>query len=186
MPSSTKPMLKARPSKPRFAKPGSRFESGEQEPPKPLSAESLRGKALALLTFREHSQAELREKLLEKGGEAEAIEALLDDLAQSGLQSDERFADVFVRNRFVRGKGPQVIRSELKARGLNTESATEALTESGCDWLAHAAAIRERRFGTELPTEQKEKARQMRFLQYRGFTGAQIGRVFRGVTGDDD
>ncbi len=160
MPSLMKPTRKFR-----HGKSGSVLESGLLAVAEPLSAEALRGKALALLTFREHSQAELREKLLDKGGDAEAIGILLEDLAQTGLQSDERFADVFVRNRFVRGKGPQVIRSELKGRGVNAESATDALSESGCDWLAHAAAIRERRFGAELPTEQKEKARQMRWQQ---------------------
>jgi regulatory protein len=159
------------------------LDDSVSEPPSP---EALRGKALALLTLREHSQAELREKLQAKGGKPADVEAVIEDLVESRLQSNERFAEAFVRSRVVRGRGPQVIRAELKSRGLDADAAAEALGAASCDWLAQAAEVRERRFGSSLPAEQKEKARQIRFLQYRGFTGAQISRVLRGALVDED
>lgn len=150
------------------------------------SLEFLQGRALALQARREHSRQEIRQKLLELGGAPAQVEFLLDGLVQRRLQSDARFAEVFVRSRAERGYGPRVIAAELKERGVAPEVMDAALAGSGYDWSAQAAYVRQKRFGGSLPADMKEKARQLRFLQYRGFGGAQLSQALCSALLPDD
>lgn len=150
--------------------------SGEGDQPSP---EFLKGRALAMLGRREHSRIELRRKLLDLGGQPEQVDDLLDELVSRRFQSDERFAEVFVRSRAERGYGPVAILADLKNRGLAADEAQAFLSASGYDWDEQAVKARDRRFGASLPRETRDKARQLRFLQYRGFTGAQSGHALR-------
>ena len=133
-----------------------------------------RKKAMDLLARREHARGELLTKLEKAGFEsAIALDAIL-RLQAENLQSDARFAESFVQSRFNQGKGPVRIRQELRERDVAPATIDAAFSEFGADWQALARQTRERKFGTELPREFKEKARQMRFLQYRGFEQEQI------------
>lgn len=151
----------------------------EASAPASLSAEALRGKALALLTRREHSRAELQGKLVAVGGEAAQVTSLLDELVELRLQSDERFVEAFVRSRVQRGNGPLNIGNELRQRGVASELVSALVQEGEQDWYELARQARERRFGQELPAERREQARQLRFLQYRGFSAAQAMKALR-------
>lgn len=133
-----------------------------------------------LLARREHSLAELRTKLAARGFDAEEIDAALDGLSREGLADEARFIEAFVASRIRKGYGPSKIRAELIGRGIAAQAAAEGLAGTG-DWIALARAVREKRFGTALPRDFRERARQMRFLEYRGFTGEQIRSCF-----DDD
>lgn len=141
------------------------------------TVDALRGRALALLTRREHSRVEIERKLLDQGGAAPLVAQVLDELAERRLQSDERFAEVFVRSRAQKGQGPRTIAADLRGRGLDGEQVSAALEASGHDWTRRAGEVRQARFGRELPTEPRERARQMRFLQYRGFSGSDCARA---------
>lgn len=154
--------------------------------PEPLSHDALRGRALAMLTRRDHSRQELTRKLLEQGGLVDRVEAVLDELAERGLQCDARFVEVFVRSRAERGCGPRMILADLRGRGVDSELVERAIEASGYDWQKQANALRERRFGRAVPVEMREKARQLRFLQYRGFSGAQAGKALRCDPPEDD
>jgi regulatory protein len=90
-------------------------------------------------------------------------------LRSEGLQDDSRFVESFIRSRINRGKGPVRIRAELRQRGLDSMLIDAGLEEAEEDWYELARKVREQKFGSERPREFKEKARQMRFLQYRGF-----------------
>jgi regulatory protein len=143
---------------------------------------AIRHTALDLLARREHSRCELSRKLEARGFEREAVEGVLAALEAEDLLSDTRFAEQFVRSRFQRGSGPHRIHAELRERGVD-----EALIEYGLailadDWQARLREVREKKFGRAIPSDFRERSRQMRFLQQRGFTPEQIGRVFR----DDD
>lgn len=139
-----------------------------------------RDTALGLLANREHSTRQLQDKLLARGYETEEIGPVLEALTREGLLSDARFVEAFVHSRRERGSGPLKIRAELRQRGIEDEVLIAAwLEERDTDWLARAEAVREKKFGPALPTDYREKARQMRFLQYRGFTPEQIRRVLR-------
>lgn len=140
---------------------------------------SARHTALDLLSRREHSRAELRTKLGERGHADADITATLDRLVTEGLQSDARFAEQFVTSRCGRGQGPLRIRAELVQRGVEGALVEAALSLDEADWQALAAQARVRKFGAALPRDMREQARQACFLAQRGFSTAQIRAALR-------
>ena len=150
---------------------------------------SLRARALQYLARREYSRAELRKKLLphvqadddfEQAFDSSGpvnLDALLDDLTVRGWLSDERAATQLVhakRSRF----GTQRITHELRQRGIAEELISAALPELKDSELAAAREVWQKKFGVA-PQDEKEKARQVRFLQSRGFSMDAIFKVLR-------
>jgi regulatory protein len=133
-----------------------------------------RKKAMDYLARREHGRTELLNKLTKFGFEADAADDAVAQLVDDGLQSDTRFAEAFVRSRIGQGKGPARIRAELREHGVSDGVIDTALSEAGQDWFELAIDVRFKKFGAERPADFKEKARQMRFLQSRGFDSDQI------------
>jgi regulatory protein len=125
-----------------------------------------------LLARREHSRLELERKLAARSFEASLIHDVLDQLERDGLLSAERFAESFVASRYAKGQGPYRIRRELAERGV--ESAEAILGDARFDWGALARTVRIKRFGPAPPPSLADKARQVRFLEYRGFGGEHI------------
>jgi len=146
--------------------------------PAGASPASPRRLAMDCLARREHSVEELRRKLAARDFTPEAIDATLAELEQDGLLSDARFAEAFTASRYRQGKGPSRLRAEMQQRGLAGELIAAALETR--DWHHAAREARAKKFGPELPTEFKDKARQARFLQYRGFDGEQISHALAG------
>lgn len=142
--------------------------------PEPPTEAACREQAVALLARRDHSRLELTRKLDGRGFPPEMIAAVLAELERTGLLRAERFAGSFVRTRVAKGQGPRRIRGELAERGVAAAGAAAALAAEEVDWIAAARAARCKRFGPDLPRDFKERARQARFLQYRGFDAAQI------------
>jgi regulatory protein len=130
--------------------------------------------ALELLARREHSRRELTRKLAARGFPDDVVTSVLEKLERTGALADARFTDSFVRSRVSKGQGPQRIRAELAQRGISDEEADGVLRAAEVDWLATIRAVRAKRFGAEPPRDYAERARQARFLQYRGFDSAQI------------
>jgi regulatory protein len=121
------------------------------------------------LARREYGQRELERKLASAGFDADiAADAVL-QLKSDGLQDDRRFSEAFVRSRVHQGKGPARVRADLGERGVSGELVAAILSEMSVDWFAQAAEVRIKKFGPDFPADFKEKARQMKFLQYRGF-----------------
>ena len=139
---------------------------------------SARRTALDLLARREHSLAELRGKLAAREFAQEEIDATLDRLAREGLASDERFAEAFIAAHVRKGQGPVRLRAELQRRGVGADIIAAHLAAADRDWLALAREVRQRRFGAAGPRDFRERARQSRFLEYRGFTMEQIRAAF--------
>jgi regulatory protein len=142
---------------------------------------SIRKIALDLLARREHSVAELREKLASRGFEPEEIDTTLAVLMDDGLLSEDRFVENFVGSYTRRGHGPIWLRAELERRGIAGAQITETLANMDVDWVEAAETVRRKRFGAKVPADFKEQARQARFLQYRGFTAEQARAVLRKV-----
>lgn len=133
-----------------------------------------RKKAMDYLARREYGRRELEQKLIAAGFEsATAIDAI-HKLAAEGLQDDRRFVESFTQSRIGKGKGPVRIRQELGERGVSQALIDEVLDAVAEDWFELAKEIRAKKFGGDLPRDFTEKARQMRFLQYRGFETAHI------------
>ncbi|MDJ0701177.1 MAG: regulatory protein RecX [Woeseiaceae bacterium] len=137
-----------------------------------------RKKAMDLLARREHTRDELCRKLEKAGFDSEVAFDAIGALSDEGLQSDERFVESFVQSRIKQGKGPARIRADLGHKGVRAAMIDAAIEEAGADWCALARETRARKFGPDLPDDFKEKARQMRFLQYRGFESDHIQSAF--------
>jgi len=137
----------------------------------------LRQLALKLLARREHSRAELARKLAAHGDAGE-IEALLDQLQQSGLLSDRRFAAGYVRRQGVR-LGAGRMRQVLRSRGVDDETVAATLADAALpDEIERAREVWRRKFGLP-PQDLREWARQARFLQQRGFAVELIRRLLK-------
>lgn len=135
---------------------------------------AARKKAMDYLARREYGKQELVHKLAAAGFEATVAGAAVDKLADEGLQDDRRFIESFLQSRISQGKGPLRIRQELGERELDSSMIEEAFTNASEDWFTLAEKVRVKKFGPGLPREFRDKARQMRFLQYRGFESAHI------------
>ncbi|MDJ0939891.1 MAG: regulatory protein RecX [Woeseiaceae bacterium] len=140
-----------------------------------------RKKAMDYLARREHSRDELMKKLEKAGFDGNVALDAIEALKAEGLQSDRRFVEAFVQSNVRKGKGPARIRASLRERGIREPLVDAVLTELDTDWAALAIEVHRRKFGDELPVDFKEKARQMRFLQYRGFESEQIQAAVSGT-----
>ncbi|OGI41393.1 MAG: hypothetical protein A2140_02130 [Candidatus Muproteobacteria bacterium RBG_16_62_13] len=149
--------------------------SGKSADP-PTLAEA-RQIALKLLARREHSPGEMREKLDRKHCPAEIAEQVIQRLIAERLLSEERFVEGYVQARRRRGYGPVRIREELRQRGVDKGAIEPWLDAGSRDWLEDLRRVRRKKFGAKLPGDFSERARQARFLQYRGFTAEQIQKV---------
>jgi regulatory protein len=138
---------------------------------------SVREKAMDFLANREHSQFELARKLQSKGYEEDEIFVALEQLTQDRLLCDERFAESFIHSRLNRGQGPLKIKMELKQRGVNDDIIRQYMEKQSTDWTGLAMEVKRKRFGDSLPDDYKERMRQARFLQQRGFNQEHIQAV---------
>jgi len=129
----------------------------------------LKDAALRLLARREHSLRELSHKLTDRGWPQGDVEALVTELAETGLQSDERFAESYARSRAEKFYGPMRIRAELGERGINRILVDKTLREIEVDWIERAASWYERRYGAAPPADLKELSRRQQALIRRGF-----------------
>lgn len=133
-----------------------------------------RKKAMDYLARREHGRAELLDKLTRFGFDSDVADDAVAQLVADNLQSDTRFTEAFIASRINQGKGPVKIRAELRERGIAGSTVDHGLEAAAQDWYRAACEVREKKFGTEFPADFNEKARQMRFLQARGFDTDQI------------
>lgn len=138
---------------------------------------SLRDRALRLLGQREHTRAELARKLSRYAEEGDDLDALIGELGQEGLVSDQRFAEHFIAAKQKRF-GSLKIAHELKSKGVDAESIAQLTVNSREHELESARAVWQRKFSSP-PTSSAEKAKQMRFLQGRGFSSDTIYRLFK-------
>ena len=160
---------------------------GERSRRSERPAKSLKARAIALLARREYSRGEIRARLVASGDAAAQVDAVLDELVSLGYLSDARFANAVVARK-RRSHGRHAISATLKARGVSDELIATALKEGAIDDKSALAALWRRRYGTA-PVDEREKARQIRFLQSRGFALAAILDLLRELpndTGDDE
>jgi len=90
------------------------------------------------------------------------------------LLSDDRFVEMLIRARRRRGYGPVRIRRELQEKGVADDVIGRWLDVGSHDWTEEVKRVRQRKYGAGMPKSMSERAKQARFLQYRGFTFDQI------------
>ena len=129
--------------------------------------------ALKMLMRREHSKLELRQKLNLKDFDDAVINDSISLLVEQKYQSDERFSEAFILMRFNQGKGPIKISMELKSRGISEFDLTLF------NWFELAKDVKYKKFGDSKFLDYKEKSKQKRFLQSRGFGFDEINQAFQ-------
>lgn len=150
----------------------------------------LLDKATRILAMRDHSEQELRRKLSaqptfpgkpkteEDPFTPEDIEKVIAWCYEHRWLDDAQFASRFIASRNRKGYGPQRIRQELQGKGIARDLSEAAMENCEIDWQEMARDIAERKFGEQLPTEWKERAKVQRYLQYRGFYMEDIQAVY--------
>ena len=138
---------------------------------------AARNDAIRALARREYGVWELTRKLVQKGHDSAVVADVVAVLEQQGMLSDERYAKARANSLVNRGYGPRRIERELNEKHIAQRIVTTVLERPKGYWDELAARVRSKKFGPPVPTDFKEKARQMRFLQYRGFSSGQISRA---------
>ena len=139
---------------------------------------SLKGRALRLLSGREHSRAELDRKLKHFEEEPGTLARALDELQARGFISEQRVIESVINRRAVK-LGAARIRQELQGKGLEPSVIAEAIAALRTTENERALAVWQKKFGAP-PANALEAARQMRFLAARGFDADAIRQVVRG------
>jgi len=130
--------------------------------------------AMNALARREHSELEILQKLQDKGCDKQQASATVRQLVADGLISDARFTEGIVRYRRNRGMGPVRIARELSQKGVQDTIIEQWLDARQREWFEAAVHARKKKFGAACPDSYDARARQARFLQYRGFNFDQI------------
>lgn len=172
-------------------RPGGKPSLSEAQVADPGHARSY---AIFLLSRRDYSASELRKKMKGRGYLEDAIVPVLDELLASNTINDRRYGSNVVAYRARRGQGPVRIRNELRKAGVAAEDVEAAVAgesegQAGGDapdFVRRAKEVRSRKFGPETPKDRKERAKQARFLQYRGFSTDHIRAVLEGAPDDSD
>jgi regulatory protein len=141
---------------------------------------AARTAAIALLARRDLASTELRQKLRARSFDDPTTDGVIADLTREGILDDARFAQNYVLYHAGRGQGPLRIAAELRRLGL-AAAVVDAALAAGPDWHGLARKVQQARFGHQPPQDWPQKARQARFLQYRGFSSDHI----RAATGAD-
>jgi regulatory protein len=142
-----------------------------------LVTRTLRAQAIRLLARREYARSELESRLVGAGADRAEVRNTLDDLGAQGLLSDQRFACAVVTQKAGR-YSRRSIAGGLKAKGVAPDDIDNALREADLDDDVALKTLWQRRFG-QVPTSDREKARQVRYLQARGFALSAILKLFR-------
>ena len=129
----------------------------------------VRDRAWMLLTRREHSVKELRQKLVQRGFDSQAVDSVLTDLEKRGDVSDARFAETMISHRAKGGYGPAYIRQELRKKGITPDLVASTLDSVDICWQEIAMLKYTARFAGEPILDYKEWARRASYLQRRGF-----------------
>jgi len=132
----------------------------------------LKAKAIQLLARREHGRKELSSKLPE--ADAGIVDQVLDQLELDGYLSDQRYASMLLRSRFSQGYGLQRVRADLIKKGVSLDWLELAEEEEQPDWFELAREQLHRKFRDGIADDFKQRNKQMRYLQGRGFSFDQI------------
>lgn len=144
------------------------YSNSDDQANKPLlTGTRLRSYAFALLTRKEYAKAELIEKLSLYAQDRDEVLALVEELSERQYQSDQRVAEMVLSSQIRKGKGPNRIKQALKLKQLDSNLILEDIQD--VDWFEQAYQLKVKKFGIQIEKDPKQKAKQIRFLKYRGF-----------------
>ena len=135
-----------------------------------LELSELRVAAINLLSRREYSRHEIFQKLSPRAQDQDELQQVLNKLEELGYQSDQRFAESFLRSRIYRGLGKNRIVREMKEKGISLELAAQAIALEQPDWFELAVQSATNKVRTLDMSDYSERQKLFRYLSYRGFT----------------
>ncbi len=166
-------------SKKSFSKKNPHENKFKEDSSKVITIGSVRFAAMSYLAAREHSQKELVQKLNRRFDDHVLVEQAVQQLADESLQCDDRFAEAFTGMRKRKGQGPIRIAYELQQKGISPDLIeTYVYDTPEEEWIDLAKDVCLRKYG-EFSETHLLRAKQMRFLQYRGFTSDTIRQLWR-------
>lgn len=147
----------------------------ERKPPTLSSKEA----AIQLLSRRDHGEYELYQKLALKGYDEQEIQQAVNFCQDHNYLDDLRYAKSQIRQHVYKGHGERRIRQELQQKRVADSVVEAALVEEPQDWFELAKQAAQKKFKGNRAKDQKEYAKQVRFLQYRGYSFEQISYALR-------
>jgi regulatory protein len=159
--------------------------SFSEEPQKKpgLTGSRLRSYAFAVLTRKEYSKAELIEKLCLYAEHREEVVDLVNELSRENYQSDQRVAEIVLSSQKRKGKGPNRIKLALKNKKIDSTLILDEMKE--VDWIQQAYQLKVKKYGKEVAKDPNTRAKQIRFLMYRGFEMDAIMKAISRKENDD-
>lgn len=139
-----------------------------------MNEQDLYEQAVTLLAKRDYASGEIKRCLKRYSSDEDAIEAVMERLISHHYLDDSRLIEKEIRKQLAKRHGLSRIKQELKQKGLDSLAIEQALEDLDVDWFELAEELRTKKFGDELPEDAKEKAKQIRYLQYRGHSMAII------------
>ncbi len=139
-----------------------------------IALNKLRATALAWLGRQEYSEAKFRRKLAQAEASDEQIELVVAEFIANNWLSEQRYCEAFVRSRIRKGQGWLRICNDGRVQGLDEKTLKQALNDSQTDWFELARETYQKRYAPSDKLEMKEKAKRLRFMQYRGFSAEQV------------
>ena len=132
-----------------------------------MNASDLWNKSLDILSRREHSVSELRNKLIRFNPDPNDLKDVIERLITSNFLDDKRFASAFIRSKAESGYGPNYISQYLTKKGIPSDKYD--IYSLGIDWEDKCLTqFNKKRRNKEINFKEKEKI--LRFLAYRGFS----------------
>lgn len=133
--------------------------------------------AIAFLARREHVNKELKLKLLKREYSSNEIDEVLLFLTKENYQSDVKAAECIFRNRVNKGYGWRYIENEMSSKGVSDEVIRGVYQEFNYDWYSQAKEAYQKKYANTQILDNKDRAKRIRFLQYRGFSFDEIQTV---------
>jgi regulatory protein len=92
---------------------------------------SVRNYGFRILSKREHSVAEFREKILKKFGleSSDEVEKIITEFLERKFLSNDRYCECFIRDKILKKSGPRKILEKLKLKGIDEHLANEKMAE---------------------------------------------------------
>jgi len=135
-----------------------------------MNEQDLYDQAVTLLAKRDYASGEIKRYLKRYSSDEDSINSVMDRLISHHYLDDSRLIEKEIKKQLAKRHGPSRIKQELRQKGLELLAIEQALEDLDVDWFELAEELRIKKFGDELPTDPKEKAKQIRYLQYRGHT----------------
>lgn len=135
-----------------------------------MTSQELYDLAVSLLARRDYASGELARTLSKMTENREKIDKALSRLVECGYLDDNRLITHMIDKHVRKKHGPARIKQEIRQKGFSPELVEQMLEKVDVDWYAMARELKVSKFGDAVASEAKEKNKQIRYLQYKGFS----------------